>query len=173
MVPQGIVIAGLAAVIGCGDPVADAAVLALGGEAPDVPPGPRHRPGQPCLVCHGPSGAAKSAFSLAGTLYREKDKPEVLGHADITVTDATGRKVVARSNCAGNFYVDSAQFIPQAPFWISVSYLAETIDMESPVYREGSCAGCHREPAGALSAGAVFLIESDRAKLVPQLPCVE
>jgi hypothetical protein len=164
---------GLAALLGCGDPVADAAVSALGPEAPGVPPGPNHRPGQPCLVCHGPSGAATSAFSLAGTLYREKGKPEVLGHADVTVTDALGRKFVARSNCGGNFYVGAAAFTPQAPFWISVAYLAETIEMESPVYREGSCATCHREPVGPLSAGAVFLAEADRATLIPQLPCVE
>ena len=180
LIPRGIVFAGLVAWfaglvawVGCGDPVADAAVSALGPEAADVPPGPKHRPGQPCVVCHGPSGDAKPAFSLAGTLYREKGNPVVLGHADVTVTDAGGRKFVARSNCAGNFYVASDQFAPVAPFWVSVSYLAETIDMESPVYREGSCAACHREPAGSLSAGAVFLTESDRAKLIPVVPCVD
>lgn len=170
LIPCGIIGAGL---IGCGDPVADAAVSALGAEAPGVPPGPKHRPGQPCVVCHGPSGAARPAFSFAGTVYREKGKPTALGRADVTISDAAGRKFVARSNCAGNFYVDAAQFTPQPPFWVSVTFLAETIEMESPVFREGSCAACHHEPAGALSAGAVFLVESDRAKYLPVLPCLE
>jgi hypothetical protein len=168
--PCGILAGGL---LGCGDPAADAAVSALGPETPGVPPGPKHRPGQPCLVCHGPSGAARSPFSLAGTLYREKGKPAVLGRADVAVTEATGRKFVVRSNCAGNFYVSPVDFTPRAPFWVSVTYLAETIDMESPVYREGSCASCHHEPAGALSAGAVFLVEPDRAKLIPVVPCTD
>ena len=34
------------------DPVQSEAVADLGGEAPGVAPGPLHRPGQPCLVCH-------------------------------------------------------------------------------------------------------------------------
>jgi hypothetical protein len=58
---------GLAAV-GCDDPVHDDAVTALGGEDPNVPIGALHRPGQPCLVCHGGSGPAALAFSVGGTV---------------------------------------------------------------------------------------------------------
>src|SRR5450432_160855 len=46
------------ALVGCGDPVHDTAVSALGPEAPGVPKGPLHRPGQPCVLCHGPQGSA-------------------------------------------------------------------------------------------------------------------
>ena len=57
------------AVFACGDPTHDRAVEVLGGEAPGVPEGPLHRPGQPCVTCHGDSGPASGEFSLAGTVY--------------------------------------------------------------------------------------------------------
>lgn len=46
------------------DPVRSDAVAALGGEAPGVPHGPTHRPGQPCLLGH-------SNFAVAGTVFTD------------------------------------------------------------------------------------------------------
>ena len=51
------------------NPVHDNEVAALGPEDPSVPPGPDHRPGQPCLVCHGGSGPASAQFAVGGTVY--------------------------------------------------------------------------------------------------------
>jgi mono/diheme cytochrome c family protein len=152
----------------CGDPVADAAVAALGSEAPGVPPGPEHRPGQPCVVCHGASGVARPAFSLAGTIYRMKGEAAVLADAEVVITDGSGRSHTARSNCAGNFYVQPSEFSPVAPTWVTVKFAGQSIQMESPIFREGSCAACHGERLGPQSAGAVFL--TDEPQVAAQLP---
>jgi hypothetical protein len=58
------------------------------------------------------------------------------------------------------------------PFWVTMRHGALTIDMESPVYREGSCATCHTEPAGPASAGAVYMTdEPDEAAMLPITTC--
>ena len=49
----------------CGDPVHDARVAALGDERPGVPAGPNHRPGQPCLACHGGDGPSDVELAVA------------------------------------------------------------------------------------------------------------
>lgn len=148
---------------GCGDPVRDALADSLGPEMPGVRPGPDHRPGQPCLACHVDGGRAKPAFAIAGTTYRAKGAPDPLGHVDVTMVDSAGKTLRARSNCAGNFYLPPAEFSLREPFWVTMDFGGETIDMESPVFREGSCATCHSEPLGPTSAGAVFM--SDDATL--------
>ena len=68
----GCVVAGLLtwALVGCFvDPVHDEQVAALGPEPAGESPGPLHRPGQPCLVCHGGLGPAHQSFSVAGTVF--------------------------------------------------------------------------------------------------------
>jgi hypothetical protein len=42
-----------------------------------------------------------------------------------------------------------------------------TLDMESPIYRDGSCAACHTDPLGPASAGHIFLLADT---LAPPLP---
>ena len=71
--PQGLVVcAGLVfstiaiALGACVDETHELQVQALGGEAPGVPKGPLHRPGQPCLVCHGEAGPASPSSSSPG-----------------------------------------------------------------------------------------------------------
>ena len=53
----------------CVDETHEEQVAALGGEAGGVSPGPLHRPGQPCLVCHGEAGPSSHTFVIAGTVY--------------------------------------------------------------------------------------------------------
>jgi hypothetical protein len=152
--------------------VQDARVASLGPEAPGVPVGPNHRPGQPCLACHRDGGDAKPAFAMAGTIYREKGALLALGNVDVELTDAGGRKHVARSNCVGNFYIDPAAFTPTYPVWVTLRSGAHSIDMDSPIYREGSCATCHSDPAGPTSAGPVYLTdEPDKAQMFTPTPC--
>lgn len=156
---------------GCGDPVVDTLVASLGPEADEVPAGPNHRPGQPCVACHRKEGAAQTVFALAGTIYREKGGAVPLAEVDVELTDARGRRVTARSNCAGNFFVYRANFVPSFPVWVTLRKGTHAIDMESPIYREGSCASCHTEPASPTSAGAVFLTdEPAKAQLFPATP---
>jgi hypothetical protein len=157
---------------GCGDPVRDMLADSLGPEAAELRPGPEHRPGQPCLACHTDGGRAKPSFAIAGTTYREKGSTQVLGHVDVTLIDADGKTRRVRSNCAGNFYVMAGEIALREPFWVKLDFLGRTIDMESPVYREGSCAACHSEPAGPASAGAVFMTDdADVAVEIGRAPC--
>ena len=74
----------------CFDPVHDDAVEALGPEKRGVRPGPNHRPGQPCLTCHGDQGPAEPEFALAGTIYLARGVLEPVSGVSVHLTDAVG-----------------------------------------------------------------------------------
>ena len=65
------------AALGCGNRAIDERIAALGDEAPDVPPSEFHRPGQPCLLCHGEYLREGPIMTVAGTIYAfpARDKP--------------------------------------------------------------------------------------------------
>jgi hypothetical protein len=147
----------------CGDPVREKAAAALGDEAAGVRPGPLHRPGQPCLVCH--DGGEVSAFSVAGTVYARAQGGVPVDKVTVQLIDADGRKFGAVTNCAGNFFVRPDEYTPRYPLWTTLSVGAKTIDMESPVFRDGSCASCHTNPKGPASAGEVYFLLDEDADL--------
>jgi hypothetical protein len=155
----------------CNDPVHDARVSALGDEKPGVPAGPNHRPGQPCLTCHGGDGPSKVELSVAGTIFQTAaaDSPPLAG-ATVTIFDATqladaGDGIsrppqVVGTNAAGNFYIPRSSWSPFFPLHdISVSFAggAPTM-MHTNVGRDGSCGTCHFDPKGADSHGHVYLV---------------
>jgi hypothetical protein len=153
----------------CADPVRDQAIAALGGEAQGVGRGPLHRPGQPCLVCHD-SGEA-SAFSVAGTVYARAESRIPLNEVAIQLVDSSGRRFNAVTNCAGNFFVRPSDLAVHYPLWVTMAVGAQNIDMESPVYRDGSCAACHTDPKGPTSAGHVYLLLDESADLPARHYC--
>ena len=106
----------------CADPVYDDAIAKLGGEAAGVRPGPLHRPGQPCVLCHSSRGG-QSEFSLAGTVYVDAASPTPIEDVNVRVVDSQNRKFVAQTNCAGNFFVTPKQFAPDFPIWIGLESL--------------------------------------------------
>lgn len=160
-------IVAICALSACADPVHDDAVAKLGGERPGVPVGPLHRPGQPCVLCHSSRGG-ESEYSLAGTVYVDPLSLTPIEDVNVRVVDAQNRRFVARTNCAGNFFIRVEEFQPDFPIWLGLDRGDISRDMETPVYREGSCSGCHSDPKGLASAGHVYLIE-DLAK-EPLLP---
>jgi hypothetical protein len=134
----------------CGqDPVHSHLVDSLGGEAPGVPEGPLHRPGQPCVACHGHLGPADTIFSLAGTIYQDATMTsKVLPDATVHFEDLNGKTYDTAVNCAGNFFVMDDDYHPAWPVWVTIGYgffggMQFTHPMTSPVYREASCAMCH------------------------------
>jgi hypothetical protein len=130
--------------LACGNPIHDDAVDSLGSEAPGVPAGPYHRPGQPCAVCHSPEGPANSVFTLAGTVYQYPDSPEPLQNAIVRAVDSSGRHAFTGTNCVGNFWFQEADFDPVWPVWVAVYYGDPNGNvMHSPIYRNRSCAKCH------------------------------
>jgi hypothetical protein len=133
--------------------------------------GPTHRPGQPCLVCHGedysPGGPV---FVMAGTVYLRADDADGLEGAEVEVTDAEGAVFSALTNRTGNFmmsvggddepedgWVGLAR-PPVFPVRVLVRRGASEKQMRNVIHREGSCAFCHdRSGPDAASAGKVFV----------------
>lgn len=142
--------------LACADPVHQDAVDALGPEAPGVEPGPLHRPGQPCLVCHGGKGPGQLELSVAGTVYKYAEGKEPLANAIVRFMDAAGRSTFTGTNCAGNFFVQKADFDPKFPLWTRLELGGLVVEMSTPVFADGSCARCHADPLGEQSAGHVY-----------------
>jgi hypothetical protein len=149
----------------CVDATHDEQVQALGGEAAGVAPGPDHRPGQPCLVCHGGEGPASSQFSVAGTVYAVfKASPPAVG-AQVQVEDITGAVRVPLTNSVGNFYISAGDWQPTYPIQMQVSLGPASNQMLTHVGREGSCAACHQSEVGPASPGPVY-VATDMSELV-------
>lgn len=139
------------------DPVNDAAIAALGGEAPGVPRGPLHRPGQPCVLCHSGNLGDPPGFSVAGTVYVNAGDLEPAVAAGVKLTDSVGHSYLAGTNAAGNFYVLPHQFTPVYPMKVQIDYNGVPVSMTADVGRDGSCAKCHFDPAGPASPGHVYV----------------
>jgi hypothetical protein len=161
----------LSALCACADPVYDRAIAQLGGEQAGVTPGPLHRPGQPCVLCHSSRGG-ELEFSLAGTVYVDASSKTPIEDVNVRVVDSQNRKYLAQTNCAGNFFITPAEFAPDFPIWLGLDRGSIVRDMDTPVYREASCAGCHADPLSNSSPGHVFLIENlVEEPLVPASSC--
>jgi hypothetical protein len=155
---------GLAIETGCGvvdqilDPVHAREIAALGDDPSGQEPGPNHRAGQPCLVCHGSVGPNGPELSVAGTIYRAHVDAQALDGAVVTLIDAQGVTREFNTNRAGNFLVRASAWQPVYPMRVSVSYGGVSTDMKTNVGRDGSCATCHTDPPGPASAGHVYLV---------------
>ncbi|HEY4014573.1 MAG TPA: hypothetical protein VGM06_14625 [Polyangiaceae bacterium] len=145
---------------GCvNNPVHDDEVAALGPEDPAFPPGPDHRAGQPCLVCHGPFGPAQVQFAVGGTVYQAAGQSAPALGAVVGVEDVSGAKFDATTNEVGNFYVLLRDENPKYPIKTSVTSADGSIvqTMQTYVARNGSCASCHESTPSATSPGPVVL----------------
>jgi hypothetical protein len=148
----------------CNDPVHDAQVAALGPEDPGTPVGENHRPGQPCLVCHGDLGPARR-FAVGGTVYLEDpntgDKTTPVSGATVTLTDAAQTQVQATTNDAGNFYIrfeDWEPVFPITPITVVGSDPNNPAEMITHIGRDGSCGSCHYgQTPTAASPGPIYL----------------
>jgi len=118
-----------------------------------------HRPGQPCLLCHGADAPRpEPAFEIAGTVYDEIDslEDEGVGGVLVIITDADGVELVVTTNSAGNFY--SARQL-EFPLTVSIRRGDVVSTMQTLIWRNGSCAHCHGEKPDEASVGRVFLDE--------------
>lgn len=131
------------------DPVHNEQVSALPGEVPGVPHGPTHRPGQPCLLCHGD-------FNVAGTVFADPDTRTPVNGASVSLVDSQGSTFVATTNEAGNFFVRTDEWTPAYPMKVSITSNGITTAMTANVGRNGSCASCHFDPIGPASPGHVY-----------------
>ena len=160
----------IASVAACADPVLDEAIDALGPETPGVPTGPLHRPGQPCVLCHSEAGDAPP-FLLAGTVYVDAESLTPIDDVRVDFIDTFGNAFSTTTNCAGSFFVRPQEYPAASPIWVSLRRDEVLREMETPIYRDGSCAGCHADPVGTASAGHVFLIDDPEVEQAPVSRC--
>jgi len=154
--------AALAALVGLGaciDPIQQRNVEDLGGETDGIRPGPRHRAGQPCLVCHNGEGlGGPPHFSVAGTVYAQDGSTQGAQGVTVTMTDAKNKTVVKTTNDVGNFYVQFSEWDPAFPLKVKIGQGTLTQEMQSVVGGTGSCADCHKGTKGSTSSmPAVYL----------------
>ncbi len=147
----------------CTDPVFDAQIEALGDEIPGVDPGPLHRSGQPCVLCHSKYGPASDhEFVVGGTVYESAD--EKTGPApgvEVLIIDSGGGtpKFNPVTNEKGNFFVRRSDWFktPSFPMRVALARAGKSVAMASHIGRDGSCAGCHRPPN----------VKADKASTIP------
>ncbi|MEO7111473.1 MAG: hypothetical protein ABI183_13625 [Polyangiaceae bacterium] len=137
------------------DPTHDEAQSDLGDEAPGVSPGPDHRPGQPCLICH--DGTTAPQWSVAGTVTGVLGSTAPLHGATVSLTDANLSTFTATSNEVGNFWIESGRWQPTYPVKVAITYGSATATMSTIIGRDGSCAGCHASTASRISPGPVYV----------------
>ena len=143
------------------DPVRDDAVAALGGEASGVRPGPQHRPGQPCLLCHDGSLGSPQEFSIAGTVFMQPTGTQPARGATVELQAADGASIAVGTNAAGNFYLTPGRFDPVFPLQVSVTFRGERVEMLTNINRGGACGGCHNPEVGPDSPGHVYVLLDD------------
>ena len=108
-------------------------------------------PGSDCISCHRERGsAARSRYSVAGTVFARSDCPIPVADAVIRVVDGAGSSAAVISNGAGNFFSEE-ELVP--PFAFAVEVAGVTSWMFYPV-DSGSCGRCH---AAESDLGFVFV----------------
>ncbi len=142
----------------CTDPVRDRRIEEL---PPEDGPGPDHRAGQPCLLCHSEGGSAELRFAVAGTVF-ENESPTARGAPGIVVKfiDGLGRgpTIDPITGPSGNFFVPADDWDPAYPFYVGLYEpgKSEPIQrMVTSVNREGSCNFCHRKNPETLTPDAI------------------
>ena len=140
----------------CTDPVLDDKIAALGGEVDGVDPGPDHRPGQPCVLCHSQGGpASDDVFALAGTVYETANAKVGAPGVEVLFVDSRGsspfrtidgQRAPILTSKSGNFFVRDSEW-PELRFPVRTAISRNTYhQMQSHIAREPSCATCHRDP---------------------------
>lgn len=143
------VFGGVAFFAGCSDnPVPDAEIDSLGPEQGD--PGPDHRPGQPCVICHSDTGpASDDPFAVGGTVFHDPATPTGVSGVQILFVDSNGSspKNDVVTSKSGNFYVRSSDWSPSFPLFVNIYNPQDGTKrvMQSHIGREPSCASCHRD----------------------------
>ncbi len=108
-------------------------------------------PGTDCRDCHRPRGRAKTAFSVAGTVFAERHcAAQGVAGVAIRIVDARGTEVVLESNAVGNFYTDARL---ESPLRVALVRGDVEVAMFDSVMN-GSCSRCHAADAriGLLTA---------------------
>lgn len=132
--------------VSCIDPFHDQAVADLGPEAKGVEEGEEHRPGQPCLTCHGGLGPGPD-FVAAGTVYLTPTSTTGVEGAVVVLKDAAGTEKRVETNEVGNFYVKEGKWRPVFPLAVRIEYGKDKATMYTRIGRNAGCGSCHKRDA--------------------------
>jgi hypothetical protein len=146
---------------GCTDPTLEAQADALGPEPGPYEEGPLHRAGQPCTVCHAKGGRGEPRFDLAGTVYELPESKEGLPGVTVRLFDGQGRQQSLTTNSVGSFFLEEGELELEFPLWVRLEHGETTVTMTTPIWRERSCATCHRNPASPNRRWQVYLREDE------------
>jgi hypothetical protein len=170
------------------DPVHRASVNALGGENADAYPiqSQYHRPGEPCVLCHGADGPANTQFVLGGTVFWGPDSYENrVDKAYVRVEDARKTTHCFVTNCNGNFFVTADEFPGLTfPLLISVERTKQPGNgdestlviqpMSGHIGREASCANCHIQGLRDFgSPGQIYMYATEATEQMANPPIVQ
>jgi hypothetical protein len=138
--------------LGCANPAVDSRIEALGEEPnPDLQDFQYHRPGQPCVLCHGEYEEEDPVMSVGGTIFQTPMNRLPVEGAVIRIWDSAGETRTATTNCVGNFWIPKEEWDPLFPLHVEVEYQAAGSDtfrvepMATRISRDGSCATCHQD----------------------------
>lgn len=131
----------------CTDPVLDQQIAALGPEVGE--PGPDHRPGQPCVLCHSEFGTAEGVFTVAGTIYETQGAPQGAPNVEVLIRAADNSSFPVRTGPSGNFFIRKSQWDPPFPLIVHIYRDGVIKRMLSHIGREPSCSTCHFNPPDA------------------------
>lgn len=161
----------------CGNRAVDERIADLGPEAPGVPPSEHHRPGQPCVLCHGEYLREEPIMTVAGTIHAfpASDTPLPVKDVKVKLFDSFGDEKEATTNCAGNFFITAEQWKPAFPLRAEIEYPDPTsldggtkrVVMSTRISRDGSCAACHY---GAPNQGSPGWVTCAEANTNPPFP---
>ena len=161
--------------LSCGNPALDPRIEALGDEKPGVEEGEFHRPGQPCLLCHGKYQGVEPEMSVAGTIYGTPASETPVEDVRVTLVDAQGETRTVKSNCIGNFFITREQWDPLFPLHAEIEYAlpgapesTKRVVMSTRINRDGSCAGCHVGTPNQGSPGWVYCAAADSGLEFPE-----
>ncbi|MBK8994433.1 MAG: hypothetical protein IPM35_01585 [Myxococcales bacterium] len=156
------VIVALSLLSACKDPTRVERAEALGPDTGPYEEGPNHRAGFPCTWCHSAGSTAESHFDIAGTVFARASTRQALPDVRVRLFDQDGDEVSVRTNVAGNFFLREGELAPvDFPIWIQLEYQGEVTAMQTPIFRERSCAGCHRTPPSPQSPGHIYVWEAE------------
>lgn len=154
----------------CGNRAVDDRIATLGDELPGVPPSEFHRPGQPCVLCHGEYLQDEPIMTVAGTIHAvpTDGQPLPVKGVIVKLTDSFGEQFEKGTNCAGNFFITKEEWIPAFPLRAEIEYpvpgsagSTKRVVMSTRISRDGSCAGCHYGPPNQGSPGWVTCAETN------------
>ena len=142
--------------VACSDPVHNDDVAALGPEPGGAAPSELHRPGQPCLTCHGGQGPADLELVVGGTVFDFRGSLTGVSGVTVHISDGDNQPppVPVVSNQVGNFFIRRSDWDMSFPLDVFITNdkaqppIKKT--MTTRVGRDGGCGTCHRGLPGSL-----------------------